>query len=173
MDEKMSKFIYLFIFMLISSCITNTKRNSSLTYQALKELKLNVATSEDVIRKFGQPDETKNNDSSYKTFYYYDKVEKYHRASLNIDTATNLLINYLWIPFPDEKESEIDGALSDFDKASFKEFPDPSAAKAHYISSKVQLIDKTNGITIMYNKRTKYVDAIGFTSYRERSTSSQ
>ncbi len=173
MDEKMSKLFYLFTLIFISSCITNTKNNNVLTYQSFKELKVNVATREDVIKKFGQPGEVENNSDGTQTFYYYDKVKKYQRISLNIDTSNNILINNLWIPFPNEKESEIDGALSGFDKESFKEFPDPSAAKAHYISSMLYLIDKKNGITILYNKRTKYVDAIGFTSYRERSTSSQ
>lgn len=169
----MSKAINLIIFLLISSCVTNTKKNNILTYQSFKELKVNIATEEDVIKKLGQPGEIENNDDGTKTFYYYDKIKKYQRISLNIDTANNLLINCLWIPFPDEKESEIEGALSGFDKSSFKELPDPRAAKAHYISSMMYLIDKKNGITILYNRRTKDVDAIGFTSYRERSTSSQ
>ena len=110
---------------------------------------------------------------NHQTLLYNDKVKKYHRASINISTTTNLVTEYAWVPFPDENESEIDGALSGLDVRSFKEFADPASANAHYISSMVQLVDKKNGITILYNKQTKDVDAIAFFSNQERNTSSK
>ncbi len=168
----MFKFIYLLTFLLLSSCITRTKNNNILTYQSLKELKINVATSEEVIKKFGQPGEVENNNDGTQTFYYYDKIKKYQRISMNINTTTNLVTDYAWVPFSDEKESEIDGALSGLDRKSFKEFPDPASVNAHYISSMVQLVDEKNGITILYNKHTKDVDAIGFSDNQETKTTS-
>ena len=168
----MSKLIYLFTLMLISSCISYTKKSSTLSYQSLHQLKINSSTKEEIINKFGLPDEVKNNDGTYQTLIYNDKKTKYHRTSINISTANNRIINYLWIPFEGEKESKFDGAISNFGKTSFEELPDIYSLP-HFISSTVRVKDKKNGISIMYNKHTKSVDAIGFFGSPDRTTSSQ
>lgn len=168
----MNKFIYLFISILLSSCITAKKNSGILSYKSLHELKINSSSKEEIINKFGLPDEVKNNDGSYQTLIYNDKKTKYHRASINISTHNNRINSYLWIPFEGEKESTFDGAISNFGKTSFEELPDIYSLP-HFISSTVRVKDKKNGISIMYNKHTKTVDAIGFSGNQERKTSSQ
>ena len=168
----MNKFIYLFILILLSSCITTKKNNDILIYKSLHELKMNSSTKEEIINKFGLPDEVKNNDGTYQTLIYNDKKTKYQRASINISTVNNRINSYLWIPFEGEKESKFDGAISNFGKTSFEELPDIYSLP-HFISSTVRVKDKKNGISIMYNRHTKAVDAIGFSGPQDRSTSSQ
>ncbi len=166
------KYFFSIIFIhALSSCALQTTK-SSMNYSTLKNFSFKTTTKEDVIRHLGQPNEILLR-KNHQTLLYNDKIKKYHRASININTSTNLVTGYAWVPFPDEKESKIDGALSNLDKNFFIEIADPNSASAHYISAMVQLTDTKNGMTIMYDKRTKTVDAIAFFSTQERSTSSK
>ncbi len=166
----MFKLTYLIIFILLSSCITQNK--NTLTYQSLREMKISSATKEDIINKFGQPNEIDNRDGTDQALIYNDKETKYQRASIYINTTTNLLDRYMWIPIEGEKESKLDGATSSFGQTSFIELPDIYSLPCH-ISSIARIRDEKNGISIMYNKNTKDVDAIGYSGNQERSTSSQ
>ena len=135
-------------------------------------MKIGSATKEDIINKFGQPDEVDNSDDNDQALIYNDKETKYHKASIYINSTTNLLDRYMWIPMDGEKESKLDGATSSFGKTSFVELPDIYSLPCH-ISSIARIRDDKNGISIMYNKKTKHVDAIGYSGSKERSTSSQ
>ncbi len=154
----------------LTSCgFFSTKNN--LQYSTLKSFSFKTTTKEDVIRQLGQPNEILV-DGNRQTLHYNDKANSHQRASIYISSATNLLDSYLWIPPLDEKESKFDGAISNFGKTSFEELPDIYSLP-HFISSTVRVKDKKNGISIMYNRHTKAVDAIGFSGSKERSTSFQ
>ncbi len=165
------KFFYIIFSLFVCTSCSSLPVKNSLNYSKLKIFDFSSTTKKDVIDQLGQPDDIifRNN---HQTLLYNDKVKKYHRASINISTSTNLVTGYVWVPFPNEKEFKIDTAMSDFDKASFKETEDPNTVNAHYISYTVQLVDERNGITIMYNKSTKSVDAIAFFNKLDRTTSS-
>ena len=114
----MNYFLAILSISFLSSCAMQTTK-SNMNYSTLKSFNFKTTTKEDVIRQLGQPNEILLR-SNHQTLLYNDKIKKYHRASVNISTTTNLVTDFAWVPFPDEKESKIDGALLNLDKNSFK-----------------------------------------------------
>ncbi len=158
----------LFLTLFLSACMTN--RNSSvhpLNYDQVRLLTVGISSEADVIKILGNPT-GRIQDTDHYTLNFDDASTGSQRLSINFLSSNHKILDFLWIPKAEEKESSLAEAKNSFKTAQFKEFAE-NENNPHSISADVIFYkDEMSGVTIRYDTGTKTVEAIAMFDVNHR-----
>jgi hypothetical protein len=165
------KQIYLIILFFLNSCaLPKNDHNVNLTYEEVLTLKIGTTVENDVITKFGSSYNRIEKNDIY-TLTYNDQNSGDQRASFNFLTSSNKLSGILWIPKKNEKEFILSDAKASFKNTQFKEIINDEE-NPHTESKNTLYIDEKSGISIRYNSKNNFVEAIAKFKVENRTPTS-
>lgn len=146
------------------------EEKANLTYDEVLTLKIGITIENDVITKFGVPYSRIEKNDIY-TLTYNDHNSGNQRASFNFLISSNKLSGILWLPKKNEKEFILSEAKESFKNAQFKEIIDDEE-NPHSESKNTLYIDENSGVSIRYNSKNNFVEAIAKFTIADRSPTS-
>jgi hypothetical protein len=167
--EKMMRLAILLFILFGAACATKDHIQSSrvIRYDQVRSLNVGQMNESQVIELFGQPDQ-RINSKDYYTFMYNDPITGDQRLSLDFLNKDTKLINVLWLPRWDERESFLDKVRADFKNATFKETRENNENPHALSLPALFYMDKNLGVTIRYSQKEKRVEAISIYSVSHR-----
>lgn len=112
--------LLMFAWVFTACAIKPTSQPIALNYETIIHFEIGKTTSEEVIKKLGQPSNRAEKDSYY-SLIYNDQATGLQRVTLNFLKDQKTLSGFLWVPQKNEKEMSFDNVKASYKNADFKE----------------------------------------------------
>ena len=151
------------IALMIVSCTSAVKHRRPISLEQIEQLPLGIPSSE-VLKSLGEPHEIRDGEGGAGSLWIYDGPNgDVQRASMSFDSGKRLLSKMV-MPDEAEPESKVDFLLkSKFPNRNFVSVNFPQCGM-DFISESSVYADLATGLSILYLKTRKEVEALGWST---------